>query len=232
MKKLMLTLGLFASMAAFALSDAEKQGMLNRNMGVTASQVGLGDLVMGGSGSVYVSKAGSTMSGKLRITDTGSSVTHNSNALASDGGVSALGDLFAGQVGAGTGGKVRLRNDSANGAGRVGIAGSTGATNFTIRSVLGGVDAIDISSAGQVSFGAQGIKFLLGSNRKLDSVVLGGVSTFISNTSITANSFPFPVGVGASNVAPWLIGVSTGTGYSLGAAGAGTAKVLIVVGGT
>lgn len=233
MKKLMLTLGLFASMAAFALTDAEKQGMLNRNMGVTASQVGLGDLVMGGSGSVYLGLAGGTMSGKLRITDTGNSVTHNSNALAVDGGISAEGNLWAGAVGSGTGGKIRLKRDTGVEGWRAGLPGSAGATDYVIRDTVGGNDIIAITTSKQVQLGAAGTRIAFeqdGGNTSIQTVVLSGVSTLIANTSLTANSYPFPVGVGATNVAPWLIGITAGVGYSLGATGAGNAKVVIFEG--
>lgn len=63
----------------------------------------------------------------------------------------------------------------------------------------------------------------------LETVALSGASTLISNTTITANSYPFMLSQGA-DVSPYLIGLSAGVGYSVGASGAGTVKVFILEG--
>lgn len=233
MKNMIAAFGLLVSVMAFAISDSEKEALLNRNMGPVADRVQMGSLIMGGSGSVYVRKAGDTMSGSLRSTSTASSVTHTANAVVVDGAVSAASALWVGQTGSGTGGRVRHRRDTGVEGWRVGLPGSAGASDYVIRDVVNGIDMITVTTAKQVQLGTAGTRISMeqdGGNTSIQTVALGGVSTFISNTTITANSYPFPVTQGLADVGPWLIGVSAGVGYSLGATGAGTAKVVIFEG--
>lgn len=233
MKNMIAAFGLLVSVMAFAISDSEKEALLNRNMGPVADRVQMGSLIMGGSGSVYVRKAGDTMSGPLRETSTLSSVTHTANAVVVDGAVSAASALWVGQTGSGTGGRVRHRRDTGVEGWRVGLPGSTGGTDYVIRDVVNAIDVITVTTGRQVQLGTAGTRISMeqdGGNTSIQTVALSGVSTLISNTTITANSYPFPVTVGAANVAPWLIGVSAGVGYSIGATGAGSAKVVIFEG--
>lgn len=233
MKKLITAFGLLVAVVAFAISDSEKQELLNRNMGPVADRVQLGSLVMGGSGSVYVRKSGDTMSGPLRETSTASSVAHAANAVAVDGAMSAASGVWVGKVGDGTGGIIRHRRDSGVEGWRVGLPGSTGASDYVIRDVVNGNDVITVTTARQLQLGVAGTRIAMeqdGGNTSIQTVALSGTSTLIANTTITANSYPFATAVGASNVAPWLIGVSAGVGYSLGATGSGTAKVVIFEG--
>lgn len=66
MKKLLAALLLLSGVGAIAaLSDADKKYLLNKQMGPVANKVQLGELVMGGSGAVYVRKSGDTMSGAI-----------------------------------------------------------------------------------------------------------------------------------------------------------------------
>lgn len=217
MKNMIAAFGLLVSVMAFAISDSEKEALLNRNMGPVADRVQMGSLIMGGSGSVYVKKSGDTMTG----------------TLFSQGDLRAQGLLHTGKAGSGTGGRVRYYRDSGAEGWRVGFPGSVGATGFVFRDMVGNADRIEITTAGSVNLNTAGGRISMeqdGGNTSLQTVALSGTSTLISNTTITANSFPFPVTAGAANVAPWLIGVSAGVGYSLGATGAGTAKVVIFEG--
>lgn len=238
MKNMIAAFGLLVSVMAFAISDSEKEALLNRNMGPVADRVQMGSLIMGGSGSVYVRKAGDTMSGSLRSTSTASSVTHTANAVVVDGAVSAASALWVGQTGSGTGGRVRHRRDTGVEGWRVGLPGSAGASDYVIRDVVNGIDMITVTTAKQVQLGTAGTRIAMeqdGANVSIQTVALdaaSGVSTFVSNTTITANSYVVPTAVGVNNSNPWLIGVSAGVGYSLGGVSVpgGAAKVVIFEG--
>jgi len=219
------------------------------NFLATALQVGrngsgfvIGDPLqsVGGTMTGGLVAVATTMTGKILAADTLSSVTHEINPLRSNGGISALGGLWSGNVnGSGGGGALRLRRDTPSPAGvplegwRIALGGSAGDTNLTVRDVQNSATIINVTTARQVQFPVAGTRLYFeqdGGNTSLETIALSGTSTFISNTTITANSYPFIQPVGATNVSPWLIGVSTGTGYSVGATGAGTAKVFIIEG--
>lgn len=232
MKNMIAAFGLLVSVMAFAISDSEKEALLNRNMGPVADRVQMGSLIMGGSGSVYVRKSGDTMSGPLRVvsgvTVTGPIRTTSTSAssIATSGSISVANTVSVGSSGAG--GTVRLKNDAGTDNWVAGTPGSAGSKGFHVYDLIGNSARILISTTnapielqGSVSFP---------SGQRAVSLTLSGASTFISNATVTSSTKVMLTGVGAANVAPWLIGVSAASGYSVGATGGGSAHALLVEG--
>lgn len=231
-----ITAGVLADIAAIQVATATHSAEIAALQGVTSNTwVRLAGDTM--TGSLY--GTATTMTGKILAADTLSSVTHDINPLRSNGGISALGGLWSGNVnGSGGGGAVRLRRDTPSPAGvplegwRIALGGGAGDTNLAIRDVQNAATIINVTTARQVQFPTGGTRLSFeqdGGNTSLETVALSGASTLISNTTITANSYPFMLSQGA-DVSPYLIGLSAGVGYSVGASGAGTVKAFILEG--
>lgn len=198
-------------------------------------------------GSPFVRKAGDTMTGGLVINTSGSE-------LALEGVSGQLHDIRFRNGGvlrwvvrmdgtaesgsnAGSDFSINARADDGSGLDQVFlIPRANGSRTITPRPIgfnsnvpdsvatLGGVSvALNVKMGG-------GLIISEGANKRQNVVALSGVSTLIANTSVTALTRVYLTGVGASNVAPWLIGVSSGVGYSVGATGAGSAQSLLVEG--
>lgn len=258
MKKFLLLMGLVSS-AAFALTDAQKRELLNRYMGPTANKVQLGDLVVGGSGAVFVMKAGDTMTGSLRIPNgsasapslkmgaattglysvagrvgvaiSGSEIVNVNTAVivTSDNGVTS-GEQQLVRASRGTGGTDAGVFIGYRANGSSAIAGSIRAANSLplYLGTTGTPGVLQVSNAGVVGITSGLLNFA--GNSRAASLVLSGTSTLIANTTVGANTKVLVTGVGASNVAPWLIGISAGVGYAVGATGAGSAHALLIEG--
>lgn len=92
-----------------------------------------------------VSTSGSTFNSTLSVTNTGTSIT-------ASGTISAAQDLFVGQAGSGSGGKLRIRCDSGSECWRLGPGGGAGDTDFIFRSIPLNAAVITISTAGVAKF--------------------------------------------------------------------------------
>lgn len=230
-----LTSGVAGAIAALQTATSTQATQITALQGATSSIQASVAALQGVTLNTWLKLAGGTMSGRLNVEDTISSVTQEINSIASDGGISARKGLWSGTTGSGTGGALRLRRDTGVEGWRISLPGSAGGTDLNIRDVQNAVNIIQVTTSRQVQFPTSGTRLVFeqdGGNTSLETVTLSGLSTFVSNTTITANSYPFIQTVGTTNASPWLIGVSSGVGYSVGSGSAlgSTAKVFILEG--
>lgn len=227
MKKFLL--GLLLSGSAFAYTDAEKIQLLNRNMGPVANKVSLGSLIYGGAQG-FVHSTGDSMTGNLLVVKSQHAHTQvtisNPDTTTSDFGTQSELQIAVSGVAVGS-----LKATAAT------LTGVT--TKSLFLTTLGAFPiAFGLANSSTVAAKIDPLGFSLlvagegygikeGANARMGIATLSGTSTLVANTSLTANSRVFPAGVGATNVAPWLIGVSSGVGFSLGATGAGSAQFVI-----
>lgn len=119
---------------------------------ISFSTAGQTRLTIGSTGSItfgtsvqgFVSRTGDTMSGPLVVAASGNSIIAGENLKATQ-------DIFAGQAGSGTSGKLRLLCDSGSECWRLGPPGSGGATNIVLRNVTNSTDILDISASGVIT---------------------------------------------------------------------------------
>lgn len=163
-------------------------------------------------GTSFVRIAGDTMTGNLRNTSTSSSATHNSNSFAADGGISAAADIFAGRNGAR--GALRLKCDTGSECWRLSVGGAGGDIAFQLRSVLGNIVTLEVSTAGAATF-ASSVSAIGGTMTGLLGV---GTLAYIGSTSgdikfrapavAGSQSYQWPSSQQPSN--SYLVGISTG----------------------
>lgn len=198
-----------------------------------------------GATSGYVAKAGDTMSGQLMIGVT-SAQNFVLNRFGSNGALQVFrrDGIEIGSV-VGTTSQVRYtaENDAtlqlmtgsvarlsvtSSGAVTVGNPGNWPFVRLTGDTMSGALQAGQLQSVtGNVLIDTvgKGLVIKTGAGSRAERTALGGVSVLVTNGTVTANTLPIITGEGA---AAWLIGVSSGTGYSVGTVTATACNALLV----